>query len=90
MFEGMYKVEPLYLDSECLCKHKKPKSREEYSECSGGQGRIASKVKLDQMFKASSFFNFPPVSWYIRRITVKTIKTLIQDLQGTGSIMRGV
>ncbi|XP_019091039.1 PREDICTED: uncharacterized protein LOC104741060, partial [Camelina sativa] len=90
MFEGQYKLEPLYVDSERLCKHKKPKSREEYEECSCRQGRIATKVKLDQMFKPSFLFNLPPISWYVRRITIKTMTTLIEDLQMNGAMIRGV
>lgn len=30
VFKGSYKVEPLYVDSERLCKHMEPKSPEEY------------------------------------------------------------
>ncbi|KAG7598082.1 hypothetical protein ISN44_As06g023780 [Arabidopsis suecica] len=90
MFEGQYKVEPLYVDSELFCIHKKPKSTEEYEKCSRGQGRIGSKVTLDQMFKPSFLFNLPPISWYVRRITIKTMKTLIEDLQITSAVMRGI
>ncbi|CAA7036016.1 unnamed protein product [Microthlaspi erraticum] len=90
MFEGSYEVEPMYVDSERFCKNMKPKNREEYRKCSGGQGRIASKVKLDQVFKPSSLFNLPPISWYIRWFTVKTTKTLIDDLQVRGAMIRGV
>ncbi|KAL9857463.1 hypothetical protein AtNW77_Chr1g0026441 [Arabidopsis thaliana] len=85
-----YKVEPLYVDSERLCKQKKPKSTEEYERCSRGQGRIGSKVTLDQMFKPSFIFNLPPISWYVRRITIKTMKTLIEDLQITSAMIRGI
>ncbi|XP_019094215.1 PREDICTED: uncharacterized protein LOC104756714 [Camelina sativa] len=90
MFEGQYKLEPLYVDSERLCKHKKPESREEYEECSRRQGRIATKVKLDQLFKPSFLFNLPPISWYVRRITIKIMETLIEDLQVNSAIIRGV
>ncbi|KAL9307140.1 hypothetical protein AtEden1_Chr1g0026271 [Arabidopsis thaliana] len=51
VFEGNYKVEPLYVDSVRLCKNKEPKSFQEYKTCSGGQGRIASKVTMDQYFQ---------------------------------------
>ncbi|CAL9216065.1 unnamed protein product, partial [Arabidopsis halleri] len=85
---------PLYVDAELFCKHKKPKSTEEYEKCSRGQGRIGSKVTLDQMFESSplpSFlFNLPPISWYVRRITIKTMKTLIEDLQITSAVIRGI
>ncbi|VVA92287.1 unnamed protein product [Arabis nemorensis] len=90
MFEGNYTVEPIYVDSERLCKHMKPKSREEYRKCSGGQGRIASKVEMNQVFKPSSLFNLPPLSWYILSITIKTTKTLVQDLQDRSAMIRGV
>ncbi|ESQ34430.1 hypothetical protein EUTSA_v10008736mg [Eutrema salsugineum] len=90
MFEGSYEVEPMYVDSERFCKHMKPKSREEYRKCSGGQGRIASKVKLDQIFKPSPLFNVPPISWFIRKVTVKTTKTLAEDLQTASAVIRGI
>lgn len=65
-FEGSWKVEPIYVDSERLCKHMKPKSREEYQKCSCGQGKIASKVTINQNFQPSSLLNLPPLSWSIR------------------------
>ncbi|CAH8253341.1 unnamed protein product [Arabidopsis lyrata] len=60
VFEGSYKVEPIYVDSESLCKNKEPKSPEEYKKCSGGQGKIASKVTMDQYFQPYPLFNLPP------------------------------
>ncbi|KFK44435.1 hypothetical protein AALP_AA1G256300 [Arabis alpina] len=90
VFDGRYKVEPVYVDSERLCKHKLPKSREEYRKCSSGQGKIASKVTMDQYFQPSSFFNLPPLSWYIRGITIKTTKDLVQDFQITSLAIRGI
>ncbi|XP_010477644.1 PREDICTED: uncharacterized protein LOC104756716 [Camelina sativa] len=89
-FEGSWKVEPVYVDSERLCKNMKPKSREEYQKCSGGQGRIASKVTMEQTFQPSTLLNLPPLSWYIRKITIKITKDLVQDLQDRGAIIRGV
>ncbi|KAG7655317.1 hypothetical protein ISN44_As01g024000 [Arabidopsis suecica] len=89
-FEGSWKVEPIYVDSKRLCKQMKPKSREEYHKCSGGQGKIASKVKMNQTFQPSFPFNLPPLSWYIRDITIKITKALIQDLQDMGAKLRGV
>ena len=56
VFEGSYKVEPIYVDFERLCNQKEPKSPEEYKKCSGGQGKIASKVTMDQIFSAISYF----------------------------------
>lgn len=81
VFEGSWKVEPLYVDSERLCNQREPKSREEYKRCSGGKGRIASKVTMEQIFQPSSPFNLPPVSWIIRGITIKTTKILLEDLR---------
>ncbi|XP_023644787.1 uncharacterized protein LOC17900325 isoform X2 [Capsella rubella] len=89
-FEGSWKVEPIYVVSERLCKNVKPRSREEYKKCSGGQGKIASKVTMNQTFQPSSLLNLPPLSWYIRKITVKITKTLVEDLQDMGAKIRGV
>ncbi|XP_006416064.2 uncharacterized protein LOC18992590 [Eutrema salsugineum] len=90
VFEGNWKVEPLYVDQERLCKHMLPKTREEYKKCSGGQGKVASKVTVDQYFQPYSLLNIPPVSWYIRGITIKTTKTLLQILQIKSVIFREV
>ncbi|XP_024008030.1 uncharacterized protein LOC112084016 [Eutrema salsugineum] len=88
VFEGNYKVEPLYVDSERFCKQRLPKSREEYKRCSGGQGKVASKVTINQYFKPNPLFNLPPVSWYIRGITIKTTKTLFLLVQHYGTRIR--
>lgn len=89
VFDGSYKMEPIYVDSESLCKQRLPKSREEYRKCSGGQGKIASKVTMDQYFQPSSLLNLPPLSWNIRGITIKTTKDLIEDFQYKGISIRG-
>ncbi|KAF8081035.1 hypothetical protein N665_0909s0022 [Sinapis alba] len=83
VFEGNYKVEPVYVDRERLCKKKKrlPMSREEYKKCSGGQGRIGSKLTINQYFQPYPPFNIPPLSWFIRGITIKTSKNLLNLLQ---------
>ncbi|CAN7050320.1 unnamed protein product [Brassica rapa subsp. trilocularis] len=81
VFEGSYKVEPIFVDSERLCKHRLPKTREEYKKCSGGQGKIASKVIMNQYFQPSPPFNLPPFSWYINGITIRTTKTLLQMIE---------
>ncbi|CAF1977432.1 unnamed protein product [Brassica napus] len=81
VFEGSYKVEPIFVDSERLCKHRLPKTREEYKKCSGGQGKVASKVIMNQYFQPFPPFNLPPFSWYINRITIRTTKTLLQMIQ---------
>ncbi|CAL9216071.1 unnamed protein product [Arabidopsis halleri] len=88
VFEGSYKVEPLYVDSERLCKNMEPNSPEEYKRCSGGQGRIASKVTMNQYFKPYPPFNLPPLSWYIREVTIKNTKTALKTLQTWGITLR--
>ncbi|KAF8085394.1 hypothetical protein N665_0668s0025 [Sinapis alba] len=81
VFEGSWKVEPLYADEERLCKSRSRISEEEYKKCSGGKGRIGSKVTMEHIFQPSSLFNVPPVSWFIRGIAVKVTKALLQDLK---------
>ncbi|KAF2618379.1 hypothetical protein F2Q68_00041047 [Brassica cretica] len=83
VFEGNYKVEPVYVDQERLCKKRLPKSPEEYRKCSGGQGKIGSKLTINQYFEPYPPFNLPPFSWYIRGNTVKTSKNLLYALQNT-------
>ncbi|XP_010477651.1 PREDICTED: uncharacterized protein LOC104756721 [Camelina sativa] len=84
VFKGSYKVEPLYVDSERLCKQMEPKSPEEYKRCSRGQGRIASKVILNQYFQPYPPFNLPPLSKYIRDVTIKNTVTALKTLQSWG------
>ncbi|KAL0651870.1 hypothetical protein Bca4012_094561 [Brassica carinata] len=88
VFEGNYKVEPLYVDQERLCKNRLPKSPEEYRKCSGGQGKIGSKLTINQYFEPYPPFNLPPFSWYIRGNTVKTSKNLLYALQNTAKSVR--
>ncbi|EOA36763.1 hypothetical protein CARUB_v10012631mg [Capsella rubella] len=88
VFKGNWKIEPIYVDSERLCKQKKPKSLQEYKTCSGGQGRIASKVIMDQYFQPYSPFNLPPISWFIRDFTIRTTKTLLKMLQYASVTLR--
>ncbi|KAL0698951.1 hypothetical protein Bca4012_055073 [Brassica carinata] len=88
VFEGNYKVEPIYVDQERLCKKRLPKSREEYNKCSGGRGKIASKLTVNQYFEPYPPFNLPPLSWYIRGNTIKTSKNLLKALQNTAKSIR--
>ena len=81
VFEGSWKMEPLYVDQERLCKSRSRISEEEYKKCSGGKGRIGSKVTMEHIFQPSSLLNVPPVSWFIRGIAVKVTKALLQDLR---------
>lgn len=90
VFEGSWKVEPDYVDQERLCKPRLPKSRKEYKICSGGQGKVGSKVIMEQIFQPSSLLNLPPVSWIIRGITIRTTKILLEDLRKAGTSLRKV
>ncbi|KAL1215366.1 hypothetical protein V5N11_009785 [Cardamine amara subsp. amara] len=77
-FEGSWQVKPLFVD-EHLCDRLKPKTLEEYNRCSGGKGRIGSKVTLDQLIQPA-IVPPPPISWYLRGITAKTTEMLVYDL----------
>ena len=88
-FEGRFTVEPVYVDAERLCKHRKPKSQEEYRKCSGGKGLIASKIKMNQTFRPASPWDLPLVSSYVRRFTVNTTKKVAEDFQMRAGDIRG-
>lgn len=77
-FEGNWKVKPLFVD-EHMCDRLKPKTLEEYEQCTGGKGRVGSKVTLDQLIQPA-IVPPPPISWYLRGITAKTTEMLIHDL----------
>ncbi|KAG7637672.1 hypothetical protein ISN45_At02g021770 [Arabidopsis thaliana x Arabidopsis arenosa] len=81
VFEGRWKVELLYADQERLCKSRSRINEEEYKKCSDGKGRIGSKVTMEQIFQPCSLLNVPPISWFIREITIKKIKNLLEDLR---------
>ncbi|KFK44442.1 hypothetical protein AALP_AA1G257000 [Arabis alpina] len=83
VFKGSWKVEPLFVDQERLCKKKLPESRKEYKRCSRGKGKVGSKVTMEQVFQPSWPFSMLPFSWFIRGITIKTTKTLLEDLRKT-------
>ncbi|CAH8387742.1 unnamed protein product [Eruca vesicaria subsp. sativa] len=87
-FKGNYKVEPIFVDKERLCKKKTPMTREEYKKCSGGKGKIASKLTIDQFYKPYPPFNLPPLSWLIRGLTIKTSKSLLALLQDAATLFR--
>ncbi|XP_013708002.2 uncharacterized protein LOC106411738 [Brassica napus] len=87
-FHGDYKVEPIYVDQKRLCKKRLPKSPEEYKKCSGGQGRIGSKLTINHYFQPYRPFNIPPLSWFIHGITIKTSKNLLNALQEMALIVR--
>ncbi|VYS47018.1 unnamed protein product [Arabidopsis thaliana] len=88
VFKGNWKIEPLYVDSVRFCKQREPKSLQEYKKCSGGQGRVGSKVTMDQYFQPYPLLNLPPFSWFIREITIKTTKTLLKMLQHASVVLR--
>jgi hypothetical protein len=87
-FEGSWKVKPLFVDED-MCDRLTPRTVEEYNRCTGGKGRIGSKVTLDQLIQPA-IVPPPPISWYLRGITAKTTEMLINDLLAeTGRIRRG-
>lgn len=85
-FEGSWKMEPLFVDEE-LCHPLKPKSVAEYVGCSKGRGRIASRLRLEQLIQPT-VVPPPPISWYLRGITTKTTEMLITDLLAEAARMR--
>ncbi|XP_052204856.1 uncharacterized protein LOC127809800 [Diospyros lotus] len=85
-FEGCWKVEPLLAD-EKLCHPIIPKTLEDYVACTGGKGRLGSKVSLEQIIQPS-FVPPPPISWYLRGITTKTTEMLINDLLAEAARIR--
>ncbi|CAN8304337.1 unnamed protein product [Cochlearia groenlandica] len=90
MFEGMWQVEPWYVDSDRYCKPRLPENREEYKRCTRGKGLIASKVTIKHFFQPSNFVNFPPLCWFIRCATINTIKSLAEEFQTQAAVIRGV
>ncbi|XVE92409.1 hypothetical protein REPUB_Repub01dG0094600 [Reevesia pubescens] len=86
-FEGHWRVEPVLVD-EKTCFPFKPKTWAEYCSCTGGKGRIGSKVSLDQLIQPA-IVPPPPISWYIRGITAKTTEMLINDLLAEAARLTG-
>lgn len=87
-FEGCWRVEPLFVD-EKSCFPFKPKTWAEYKTCTGGKGRIGSKVSLEQLIQPA-IVPPPPISWYLRGITTRTTEMLINDLLAEAARIRGV
>ncbi|GAV61026.1 DUF220 domain-containing protein [Cephalotus follicularis] len=85
-FEGCWRVEPLFVD-EKSCFPFKPKTWEDYNSCTGGKGRIGSRVTLDQLIQPA-IVPPPPISWYLRGITAKTTEMLINDLLAEAARIR--
>lgn len=86
-FEGCWRVEPLFVD-EHLCSSLKPSSWEDYKSCTGGKGRVGSRVSLDQLIQPA-LVPPPPISWYLRGITTRTTEMLIHDLVAEAARIRG-
>lgn len=86
-FEGCWKVEPIFVD-EKLCDRFKPKTLEDYNTCTKGKGRLASKVSLEQLLQPA-IVPPPPISWYLRGITRKTVEMIICDLVAEAARIRG-
>lgn len=74
-FDGCWRVEPLFVD-EKICHPFKPKTLSDYQSCTKGRGRIGSRVSLEQLLEPA-IVPPPPISWYLRGITVNTTETLI-------------
>ncbi|KAL5552872.1 hypothetical protein UlMin_040273 [Ulmus minor] len=86
-FEGCWRVEPLFVD-EKTCLPFKPKTWADYYSCTGGKGRVGSKVSLEQLIEPA-IVPPPPISWYLRGITTKTTEMLINDLLAETARIRG-
>ncbi|KAK8579494.1 hypothetical protein V6N13_142698 [Hibiscus sabdariffa] len=87
IFEGYWRVEPLFVDEE-ICFPFKPKTWAEYCSCTGGKGRIGSKVSLDQLIQPA-IAPPPPISWYLSGIPAKTTEMLINDLLAEADRIKG-
>lgn len=87
-FEGCWKVEPVLLD-EKMCHPFKPKTVKEYMSYTKGKGRIGSLVSLEQIIEPA-VIPPPPISWYLRGITIRTTEMLINDLLAETARIRGV
>ncbi|KAK6931053.1 protein of unknown function DUF220, partial [Dillenia turbinata] len=86
-FEGCWRVEPIFVD-EKYCFPFKPKTWDDYCSCTGGKGRIGSRVTLEQLIQPA-ILPPPPISWYLRGITSRTTEMLINDLLAETARVRG-
>ncbi|CAO2829264.1 unnamed protein product [Amaranthus hypochondriacus] len=87
-FEGCWRVDPVFVD-EKICYPFKPKTLSEYRSCTGGKGRIGSRVSLEQLLQPA-ILPPPPLSWYIRGITSKTSETLMNYLLEEVARIKGI
>ncbi|KAG6654545.1 hypothetical protein I3843_05G141200 [Carya illinoinensis] len=86
-FEGCWTVDPVFVD-EKICFPLKPKTWKDYFACTGGKGRVGSKVSLEQLIQPA-LVPPPPISWYLRGITSRTTEMLINDLLAEAARIRG-
>lgn len=86
-FEGCWTVDPVFID-EKICFPLKPKTWKEYCACTGGMGRVGSKVSLEQLIQPT-IVPPPPISWYLRGITSRTTEMLVTDLLAEAARIRG-
>ncbi|XP_042410727.1 uncharacterized protein LOC122000383 [Zingiber officinale] len=77
-FEGCWKIEPLFVDEQ-MCRPYKPRMWSDYDSCTQGKGRVGSVVSLDQLIQPA-LMPPPPISWYLRGITIRTTEMLVKDL----------
>lgn len=87
-FEGCWRLEPVFVD-EKICSPFKPKTLSEYQSCTGGKGRVGSRVVLEQLLQPA-IVPPPPISWYLRGITSKTSETLMNYLLEEVARIKGV
>lgn len=87
-FEGCWRVEPVFVD-EKICFPFKPKTLSDYRSCTGGKGRIGSRVRLEQLLQPA-IIPPPPLSWYLRGITSKTSETLMNYLLEEVARIKGI
>ncbi|KAF9626716.1 hypothetical protein IFM89_038890 [Coptis chinensis] len=86
-FEGSWRLQPLFVDEQ-ICFPFKPKTWADYDRCTEGKGRVASIVTLQQLIQPD-IVPPPPISWYLRGITVRTTEMLINDLLAEAARIRG-
>ncbi|CAH8386922.1 unnamed protein product [Eruca vesicaria subsp. sativa] len=89
-FLGQLQIKPWYVDSDKYCTAREPKNAEEYRKCSGGKGLLASNLTLDQVYMPMSPLDKPPFSWYIQRVITEKTKSLMEELQIRGAVIRSV
>ncbi|KAG2303694.1 hypothetical protein Bca52824_032345 [Brassica carinata] len=89
-FMGQLQIKPWYIDSDKYCTARLPKNPEEYRKCSGGKGFLGSNLKLDLVYMPMQPLDMPPFSWYIRRVTIKNTKRLMEDFQLRGAVLRSI